>query len=296
MPARLLAVCLLVLAGASRPSAQSTTYSWDFDTGLQGWTVTGLWGADNTPSAGVNVAPVPPPPGGTPIGPAPGIEGQVNFSPPNSLNYNDGADYETFGANAGTATSPPIVLSTVENFGWRCAYETENPTDDTSPAPASTAERMSNCDRRLVRVRNAAGAVVFEQQMLPFGGLNPPTWAPGPLDSVQTCLQMGQWHTHYFPLDPAWSPMRVEFFFTTVDALHNEHTGWFIDDAAVSNSSGGGGPGGWGPGGASRDNANGDGGANDLFCGGSAGASCAALAGLLAMAFLLFPLQSRSGE
>jgi hypothetical protein len=40
---------------------------------------------------------------------------------------------------------------------------------------------------------------------------------------------------------------------------------------------GGGGPGGWGPGGASRDNDNGDQGFNDLFCGGGASATGAAL-------------------
>lgn len=86
------------------------------------------------------------------------------------------------------------------------------------------------------------------------------------------------------------------FTFTTVDALHNKHTGWFIDDAAVSNSSGGGAPGGWGPGGATRENANGDQGANDLFCGGAAGASFALYAALLAAVCIALPVQSRCRE
>ncbi len=298
MLVRRLAIALVLAAGLVAPATGvQSAPSWNFDGGLQGWTVTGLWAADGTPTAGVNVAPVPLPPGGSPIGPAPGIEGQSNHSPPNSLNYNDGTDYDTGVTNAGTASSPLITITATENIGWWCAYETENTTDTADIAVGVTADTMSNDDRRLVRVRNSAGTVVFEQQFIPVSGTNPPTWLPGPLNGVQTCQQMGEWHTHYLQLDPAWSPCRIEFFFSSDDALANQHTGWFIDDVAVGSSSGGGGPGGSGPGGGSRENSNGDDSGNDLFgeswCGGGSAIARSGLGLLAAVVVVLGALMVR---
>jgi len=283
MVGRRLAICILLLACLVGPQmqpslkAQAAT-SWNFDTGLQGWTVTGLWAADGTPAT---VNPAPPP----------GISGAAFVSPSSSLNFNDGTDYDTGAIAAGVATSPTITITAAENFGWQCNHETENIDD------GSSAGEMTSFDRRLVRVRSG-GTVVFEVQLTPVGGTVPPTWVPGPLNGTQPCQQMGEWHSHFITLDPAWSPLTVEFDFTSVDTLFNFHSGWFIDDAALGSGGGGGGPGGFGPGGASRDNANGNNSLNDLFgenwCGGGSAAGWSGVGLIAALAVLAALVVGRS--
>jgi hypothetical protein len=280
MVGRRLAICILLLACVVGPqmqpslTAQAAT-SWNFDTGLQGWTVTGLWAADATPAT---VNPAPPP----------GITSASFVSPSASLNYNDGTDFDTGVANSGTATSPTITITAPDNFGWQCNHETENIDD------GSSAGEMTSFDRRLVRVRSG-GTVVFEIQLTPVGGTVPPTWSPGPANGTQACTQMGEWHTHVISLDPAWSPLTIEFFFDSIDGVLNLHSGWFVDDAALGSSGGGGGgPGGSGPGGASRDNANGNSSLNDLFgenwCGGGSATTTWSGLGLIAALAVLATL------
>jgi hypothetical protein len=276
--------------------AQSGT-SWNFDTGLQGWTANPMWAADNIPTSGVNgpaIAPATTPPT-PPVGPPPGISSGTAYSPPNSLNFNNASGIYS-GTAIGSAFSPTISLTAPENFGWRCAYETENTDDD---GTGTSADFMSFYDRRIVRVHqgSSTGPVVFEQQYIPLGGTNPPTYTPLPLNGTQQCNQMGEWHTHFFQLDPAWSPMVIEFQFNSIDAAFNDHTGWFIDDAAVGASSGGGGPGGSGPGGAGRQNANGDESGNDLFgenwCGSGSSFAGSSLGLAVTLAVLAFALSGR---
>lgn len=102
---------------AARPDDVALTNqegpTWDFDSGLQGWTVTATsatvtWDADGAPS------------------PVAGQEA-ASVSGPNSLNYNDDVDFYDGARNSGQATSPAMDLSPFASpeLSFECNHETE---------------------------------------------------------------------------------------------------------------------------------------------------------------------------
>jgi hypothetical protein len=187
---RLASIVVLCLA----PSAwaqQVTLYSTDF-TNLDGWTVTTgctpgyEWAADATPAS-------------HPPGPY--------FSPPASLNFNNGTDIGGPGGHGGAprtcgaVTSDPIDLSEAigspslrfmcsANMEWGCHY-----------------------DRLTLRILSAtSGAELYSVLCMP----EPPIWV---------LLE--------YPLEASWGAVQIEFFFDTLDDWFNDGSGPFIDDLEV---------------------------------------------------------------
>jgi hypothetical protein len=285
----------LAVLGAPGPAVgQQGPLLWNFDDGLQGWTANGLWDTDGSP--------------GTLLpGQSPPVASAK--SPPNSLNYNNGIDYD-IGGSAGNATSPVITISQIENFGFQCAYDTETASDDIDlnpqPPRGPSVQNVNDFDLRFVAVLDANNVVVWSRQYLGHDGNDPPDWQ-GQSDTLtfENCGPRGQWHPHWFPLDPAWGPVRIVFEFQSglanvggpgaTDAVANEHTGWFIDDVAVTGqfpAPPGGGDG------SSRENANGDHSGNDTlgesWCAAGAARSGLVLVVLLAAMAALLGSPSRA--
>ncbi len=129
--------------------------------------------------------------------------GGAAASLPNSLNYNNGVDYNNGKVNSGVAKSPGIILTgaTTTLLKFQCNYETEKGTI---------------YDKRSVKIYSNADPipVMF-------------------LSLMGACGAMGTWHEHTIALDPAWGLIAIEFFFDTVDAVLNNFAGWAIDDVKV---------------------------------------------------------------
>lgn len=161
---------------------------------LAGWTLSATaapaWAADGSPA---------------------GMPGGAFVSAPNSLNYNDGADYDP-GVNSGTALSPAITLTGYSNISlvFMCNYQT----DTTGVAT----------DRRVITIRDAATLAVLDvHQVAETGGSA----------AARPCHPSGFWHSHVITLQPSWGSVRIEFSFDTVDGNSNAFAGWFIDDLRV---------------------------------------------------------------
>jgi hypothetical protein len=174
----------------------SVLLSWNFDSGLQGWTVsnssaTVRWNVDADPE---------------------GMPGSPVHTGAGSLNYNDGVDFDDGVANNGTVTSPLFGLGSfnaVQLTFW-CNYQTE--TDGTS------------YDRRYTRIhRQGPSGLELVYEVQHWGGDN----------SAGACSSMGTWHTHTINLDPNWGSIQVSFAFHSIDHIGNNGGGWFIDDAAI---------------------------------------------------------------
>ena len=177
-------------------AVQITLHSEDFDAGLNGYVVasssaTVVWAADATPAT---VA-------GSPS----------NVSPPNSLNYNDGTDYDDGTTVTGQADSPSFNLTgtTSPSLTFQCNYQTE--------------DALSTFDQRFVEIISG-GAPVFSEQLAETGGGA----------TVGPCSPMGTWHAHTVPLDPLWGTVQIRFRFDSVDGILNAFSGMFIDDVVAT--------------------------------------------------------------
>lgn len=167
--------------------SEASVAGWYFDLAGEGQP---QWAVDATPAA---------------------IPGGAAFSLPNSLNYNNGVNYDNGKVNSGAAKSPGIVLTGYVNtvLKFQCNCDTENAT---------------TFDKRFVRIySNASPIPVLTVQLA--------TTESVPLAGA--CASMGTWHEHEIALDSAWGLITVEFFFDTVDAAYNNFAGWAIDDVKV---------------------------------------------------------------
>ncbi len=160
-----------------------TSYATVFEND-QDWERTGLWHIDNSPASA---------PGGS------------AYTGSTSLNYNNGANFDTGGPNAGTARSPVIDVSYLQApvVTFKCNYQTE--TTGTS------------YDRRILRILSPTGKILAEHLLAGKSSANP-------------CAAMGTWHEHAIDLNPSWSKVRLEFRFDSVDGYYNGGAGWFVDD------------------------------------------------------------------
>lgn len=180
-------------------------YSEDFEGATDGWTFEGgagdgdpAWAFDATPAT-------------VPGGPVHGGAA--------SLNYNNGADYDTPGLpNSGTATSPAIALSGNPVLTFWCNYNTE--TDG------------ADFDKRTVAISVDGFASTVFAETLSNGNTPdaPPSTIPVPVSGA--CVP-GQWHQHSIELDASWGSVQVRFGFDTVDEVNNAFAGWFVDDIAI---------------------------------------------------------------
>ena len=138
--------------------------------------------------------------------------GGVAKSGANSLNYNDGTDYDNGQANSGTASSPTVDLSgsTAATLIFWCNFQTEN---------------VPNYDIRRLRIKSQwVSTPVLDAQLL-MTNANP---------IVGNCSASGTWHQHTVVLDVAWGAIQLEFFFDTVDQYTNNKAGWAVDDVVVT--------------------------------------------------------------
>jgi hypothetical protein len=176
------------------------SYSFDDPASVANWTFSAAgaggvgWAIDGTPAA---------------------MPGGVTFTGPNSLNYNNGTNYDTPGvANSGTATSPAITVTGLTNvyIKFMCNYQT----DTTGTAT----------DHRIVQVSTDDFATTLVNEPL---SKSPGSTLAGP------CADMGVWHEHAIVLSsvPA-SPIKVRFLFDTVTSASNGFAGWFVDNLDVS--------------------------------------------------------------
>jgi hypothetical protein len=196
-PLALVAGLLVALVAPNAAEAQQAyAYQNVFDD-ADGLTLagSGMWGVDNTPAV---------------ANASPGSSGG------NSLNYNDGVDYDNGASNTGTARTPTINLSGVQQpadatMSFWCRYQTE--TTGTS------------YDQRWVRFYNASTqALIYSVQLYQSGS------------GSNNCPSMSSWHQHTWTAMPAGTtgvPIFIEFYFNTQDSIGNAYQGWFIDDLVI---------------------------------------------------------------
>ncbi len=245
--------------GSTGGGKPTVIQEWNFDSGLGSWTVAGsdasvTWAADGAPTAVANAA--------------------TFVSSPNSLNYNNGVDYDSTGVgNNGTATSPMIDLSNLTDprITFTCNYETET---------------LASYDQRFFQVSNDGftGTPLVDEQLL----------STGANAVVGDCGTAGSWHTHSVILDPSWGTVEIRFAFDSIDELNNNYAGWFVDDVSLL-ATGGSGSTQNSPGtGSDRDNDNGDNAINDTLCAGAlAGSNWSALSLMSVLAGMLLLALSR---
>ncbi|MBI2899693.1 MAG: hypothetical protein HYY17_05880 [Planctomycetes bacterium] len=183
--------------GGGNTGQLNTVQEWNFDAGIGGWAVTSsnasvTWAADGTPAAVVN--------------------GQAYKSAPNSLNYNNGTNFDASGAtNNGSATSPAINLAglTDGQITFQCNYQTES---------------GATYDKRFVEVSTDEFATTALSVQLKSSGT---------ASGLGDCAAMGTWHAHTLLVDPAWGAFKLRFRFDSVDGIANTYAGWFVDDVKV---------------------------------------------------------------
>ncbi|MBI2932918.1 MAG: hypothetical protein HYY16_14835 [Planctomycetes bacterium] len=181
----------LSIPKAEGQATPSGGYATGFEAGAPGWELSGLWAVDATPGSM---------PGGAACG------GAV------SLNYNNGAGFNTGSANQGDAISPMVDVASISNPVLRfwCNYRTETP--------------ATSYDRRILRVIHWDGSVAASYTLATTNPSSP---------DVDTCAAMGTWHQHTLALDGTLESIRIAFRFDTVDAIANNFEGWFVDDVSV---------------------------------------------------------------
>src|SRR5262245_54254307 len=189
---------VVVLACAAQPAfAQGYATSFDDMTGwLPGGTSPAVnWAGDGTPAS---------------------VPGGATHTGANSLNYNNGVNYDSPGiSNSGPVFSPVISLAGLTNptLSFWCNFHTQPGSEDA----------LSFRDSRQMAI--APG--------YPFPIINETLGVTNAGSLVGPCSAMGTWHRHTITLDPAWGIVQIAFLFSTVDALDNGYGGWFIDDFAV---------------------------------------------------------------
>jgi hypothetical protein len=193
-----------ILTAAAAP-AWSQGYQTSFDD-MTGWlagsgTTTSIgWWNDATPST---------------------VPGGPTRTGANSLNYNNGANYDSGSINnTGVAYSPYVNLAglTTPTLSFWCNFETQ---------PGSENVSVMRDQRQVILIPGNLYPAVSEAIGVVNSG---PTLGP--------CSAMGTWHRHTVPLNPSWGALQVAFVFSSVDALQNGHAGWFIDDFAIDNGAG----------------------------------------------------------
>ncbi|NUN49491.1 MAG: hypothetical protein HUU15_11745 [Candidatus Brocadiae bacterium] len=202
----------LLLLSAAVAQAQALPYSETFDGGAglpAGWTETHTsadvppprWDVDATPGTVGDGA------GGT------GVDGPTFGGSTGSLNYNDGTDYEEDaidGPNSGAVTSPAISVGGSSRIivSFQCNYETE----DTG----------STWDVRRMDVLDGVSLAVISSFTYN---------SAAPLN----CAAMGTFHphSHGVTLPALTTSVRIRFNFSSVDALSNAFSGWFIDNLSI---------------------------------------------------------------
>ncbi len=182
------------------PSSGSVFLNSDFDgtNGLFGWSISGngnsvAWAADGTPSSF---------PGGIAAGGA------------KSLNFNNGATYDTGGTVQGSAITPTVDLTGPAVLSFQCNYDLE----------AGAESVAYDWDERSVGIYSASVAYYVAEQEMGVDAIGP----------FGACASSGAWHTHTIALDPAWGLIYVEFYFDTVDDFDNGHAGWAIDNVVIA--------------------------------------------------------------
>ncbi len=178
-------------------------YEQNFDTPTTSeWTLGGAadlkWDADGAPTTVVNA--------------------DAFVSGPNSLNYNNGTNYDNGLANSADAVSPEINITEAlaATLTFQCNFHVE--------AGAADAT-FTYGDWRTLRIKSiGAQAPVLEEKL---GSTNASVL-------VGDCAEMGTWHTHSIQLDPAWGTIAIEFGFDSNDDYDNDYAGWFIDDLVIS--------------------------------------------------------------
>lgn len=207
-------VATVVLAAAilAPAAAAQDIYTQDFENGLNGWTTSGIWAVDQSPSA---------------------------FCPTKTLNVNNGTDY-TGATSTVTAASPDIPSNgyTTITLTFKCNYTTE----------IERSGQENNHDLRTLAIGSGSNMLAF-YQFMHIQGPNTPYFSTA---TAVTCDQPGTWHTHTFTvtLMPSQLSVNLSFFFWTNDTMYNAHEGWFIDDVKLTGplgDSGGGGGSGGGP-------------------------------------------------
>jgi hypothetical protein len=189
---------VVVLACAAQP-AFAQGYSTSFDD-LTGWLPGSTsppvnWANDGTPST---------------------VPGGAARTGANSLNYNNGTNYDSPGiSNSGPCFSPVLSLAGLTNptLSFWCNFHTQPGSEDA----------LSFRDSRQIAI--APG--------YPFPLINETLGVTNGGTLVGPCSAMGTWHRHTITLDPAWGIIQVAFLFSTVDMAGNDYGGWFIDDFAV---------------------------------------------------------------
>ncbi len=191
------AIDLFQVTGEPVSMTPVVLYAENFDGGLGGWETQSTdpyvrWNADPSPAA---------------------IGAEASYrSAPNSLNFNDATDYETWSSGvsvktSGDAVSPWIDISSrchpTLNF-W-CNYATGDSVSSKDLDPI-----------RRVEVSNDNFATTLLSSKV----------------SGQ-CGTSGFWHKHAIELDPAWGAIRLRFVFDSQDGVGNAAAGWGIDDLTV---------------------------------------------------------------
>lgn len=207
-----IAVAFLAAALVAPAASAQDIHFEDFENGLNGWSTSGIWSVDQTPSA---------------------------FSPTKTLNVNNGTDYSAATSTV-TAASPDIPMNgyTTVTLTLKCNYETEieRPGDE------------NNYDLRTLAIGSGSNMLAFYQ----FMHLQGPATPYFSTATAVLCDQPGTWHTHTFTITllPSQSSVNLSFFFWTNDTMFNAHEGWFIDDVKftgpLGDTGGGGGGGGGG--------------------------------------------------
>ncbi len=128
---------LKIVSGlASSPALPSSAYATIFEDST-GWTLSGLWAVDGSPS---------------------GVTGGAGYNGTTSLNFNDGTDYDNGSTVAGEARSPLVDVSFLQSpiFTFKCNYRTETTGAD--------------WDKRWVRILDESDALLAEYQLATLGG------------------------------------------------------------------------------------------------------------------------------
>jgi hypothetical protein len=129
-----------------------------------------------------------------------------SYSPTHSWWYGQDAtgDYDNGVTNSGSLTSPAIAIpstASIAGLGFWSWYETET--------------SGLNWDQRWVQISVDGG---------PFQDLDQLSGDP-----------METWIHHALDLTPyIGSQVRIRFYFDTLDEIHNNHRGWYVDDVYVA--------------------------------------------------------------